>query len=92
MLLISACGREEEEVVVRRGGDNSGAPKSTWGDIKELVSGECVLCHNGTKHPLNLATEEVWKASNSKARIANASMPPNKKLEAGVKDKLLSYF
>lgn len=69
-----------------------GPTKASWDDIKPDVLANCVNCHNGTKHPLDLSTKANWDRSNSQRRIANDSMPPNKRLESNVKTKLLSYF
>jgi hypothetical protein len=87
---LNSCGSEEEQVITQKGSGSASKPK--WAEIAPLVAKECVNCHNGAKHPLNLSTQAAWDNSKSKARIANDSMPPNKKLEPSVKEKFLSYF
>lgn len=87
-IFLVSCGSYEKESKV----GPSSPKKPTWVEIKPKVEAECVRCHNGTKHPLSLASEDAFKSPKVQARISNNSMPPDKALAGETKSYLLSYF
>lgn len=84
-VLIATCGRYSEQ-------NKAPSDPSKWDKIKSIVKAECVRCHDGIIRASNFNSEEAFVASKAQARIENASMPPDKKLDEKAKALLLDYF
>ncbi len=89
LLYMVSCGSDYQTPAERAPARRDSA---SFASVKALVDGECVKCHNGSSHPLNLGSEAAFNQAKVKARIASGSMPPNKVLAPETKATLLSYF
>jgi hypothetical protein len=67
-----------------------GAP-TAFEAIKPIVDRECVRCHGGRQAP-DLRREAGFNSPRVKNEITTGDMPPDKRLSAADKGKLLAYF
>lgn len=90
LLLVSGCGSDPY-----RQGSEAPPPQGPQSPLDQLVAAECGRCHNGKAQPRLIRTEAELKAADAagaKRRIETAAMPPDRRLAADVKARLLSVY
>ena len=87
-VLCLSCGRQDNEVVT-----TSNPESQAWLDLYSDVAKNCITCHDGTRHPLDLKLESNFSTPTVKARISNDTMPPRPaKLAPDVKTRMLTFL
>lgn len=97
-LIISSCGGYETSSEQPTGPDPLPTPAPTPGpggptsfaDVTKIMNQYCVECHAGAAFT---KTEQQFRASSSKARVQNGTMPPPyaSQMDANSKQKFLSF-
>jgi cytochrome c553 len=83
LLLMAACGSPE--------GESKTLPPTGGGDTPDaLVQAECGRCHNGRVQSPVIQSVAQLKRAHAKALIQSGRMPPDRRLAADVKGRLVS--